>query len=96
MPTTDRKPRRRRVKPDELVFGSEAAARAACDAARALPEPEREERLRTLRPALRKHVRQTWLAIPRIDTETWVDGVIESYYIAGRWRASLPPPEVDE
>jgi hypothetical protein len=96
VPTLDRKPRRRRFKPDELAFASESAARAACDAARALPEPERAERLRALRPALRRHIRQTWAVVPRVDVDEWVDGVIESYYIAGRWRTSLPPPEVDE
>jgi hypothetical protein len=96
MPDLARKPRRRRGSAaTEPAFDGEWAAFAACDAARALPEPERSERLRELRPALRRHVLQTWKVIPNVNTDEWLEEVVERHYIVGSiFRPCRPPPHV--
>lgn len=81
MPTADRKPRRRNAQAIEPEWQTEDEALAACDAARELPEPQRSEHQRELRPKLRRFILTTWAVVPHQDVDEWLARVIELHYI---------------
>ena len=72
-------------------FASSEEAYAACDAARALPEPQRTARQRELRPMLKRYILANW-QVPNHDTDTWLARIVERQFILpSRFRPMTPP-----